>query len=168
MSSINKSKERIIPPRNYLYLGLIIIVSIFLVLYILKWYETYTESKLYTGILNDYLQVINYNELDDYVIENKDAVIYVSILGNEEIRKFEKKFKSTIINKNLRNNILYLDITNEKQIKVKNKLQIENDLPYLVVYTNGKITDTYSIPEQKYNIKKIVKYLNRIGATEID
>ena len=168
MSMINKEKERIIPPKNYLYLTLIIILTILLLLYILKWNKTYNDSKLYTGILNEYLQVINYNELNDYIIENKDAVIYVSILGNEEIRKFEKKFKSTIINKNLRNNILYLDITNENQIKVKNKLQIENDLPYLVVYTNGKITDTYSIPEQKYNIKKIVKYLNRIGATEID
>ena len=64
--------------------------------------------------------------------------------------------------------MLYLDITNENQNTVKNKLKIENDLPYLVVYTNGKITDTYSIAENKYNTKKIIKYLNRIGATEID
>ena len=162
MNLLNKDKERIIPKKNYLYLAIIIIVSLLIVLYALKWYNTYNESKLYTGILNEYLQVINYNELDDYIIENKDAVIYVSILGNEEIRNFEKKFKNTIIDNNLRNNILYLDITNENQEKVKNTLQIENNLPYLVVYTNGKITDVYSISSKNYNIKKILKYLNRI------
>ena len=168
MSIINKEKERKIPPKNYLYLALIIVFTMLLLLYILKWNKAYNESKLYTGILNDYLQVINYNELDDYIIENKDAVIYVSILGNEQIRDFEKKFKNTITNNNLRNKILYLDITEEDQRKVKNKLKIESDLPYLIVYTNGKITDTYSIPKVKYDTKKILKYLNRIGATEID
>ena len=168
MSMINKEKERIIPPKNYLYLTLIIILTILLLLYILKWNKTYNDSKLYTGILNEYLQVINYNELNDYIIENKDAVIYVSTLGNEKIRDFEKKFKNTITNNNLRNKILYLDITNEDQRKVKEKLKIENDLPYLVVFTNGKITDTYSIPKVKYDPKKIMKYLNRIGAIDID
>ena len=168
MSSSNKEKERKIAPKNYLYLLLIIIITLLIALYLLKWYRTYNESKLYTGILNEYIQVINYNELNDYIIENKDAVIYVSILGNEEIKKLEKKFKNTIVDNNLRENLLYLDITDEDQNKVKEKLQIDNNLPYLVVYTNGKITDTYSISEHKYNTKKIVKYLNRIGATEID
>ena len=168
MKILNKEKERVIPPKNYLYLALIIIASILLIIYLLKWYKTYNDSKLYTGILNEYLQVINYNELNDYIIENKDAVIYVSILGNEEIRKFENKFKNTITDNNLRNNILYLDITNEEKEKVKEKLKINNNLPYLVVFTNGKITDTYSISESKYNIRKIIKYLNRIGVTEID
>ena len=68
MSMINKEKERIIPPKNYLYLTLIIILTILLLLYILKWNKTYNDSKLYTGILNEYLQVINYNELNDYII----------------------------------------------------------------------------------------------------
>ena len=159
MSISDKEKERKIPPKNYLYLFLIIIITLLVVLYLLKWYRTYNESKLYTGILNEYIQVINYNELNDYIIENKDAVIYVSILGNEEIRSFEKKFKNTILDNNLRENLLYLDITDEDQNKVKEKLQIDNNLPYLVVYTNGKITDTYSISEHKYNTKKRVKYL---------
>lgn len=168
MSTISKEKERQIPPKNYLYLALILVFTILLLVYILKWNKAYNESKLYTGILNEYLQVINYNELNDYIIENKDAVIYVSILGNEKIRDFEKKFKNTITNNNLRNKLLYLDITDEDQKKAKERLKIENDLPYLVVFTNGQITDTYSIPKVKYDPKKILKYLNRIGATDVD
>ena len=45
MSMINKEKERIIPPKNYLYLTLIIILTILLLLYILKWNKTYNDSK---------------------------------------------------------------------------------------------------------------------------
>ncbi len=168
MDIFKKEKIRKVPTKNYIYLFIIIIASIALMLYILEWYKAYNESKLNTGILNNYLQVINYNELDDYIVENKNAVIYVTILGNEEIRKFENNFKNTIMDNNLRDKMLYLDITNENQNNVKNKLKIENNLPYLVIYTNGKITDTYSIAEKKYNTKKIIKYLNRIGATEID
>ena len=95
--------------------------------------------------MNNYLTVINYNELEDYITENKDAVLYVSILGNEQINKFEEKFKNTIIDNSLGNNILYLDLTNEDRIRATNKLEINEDFPYLVVYTNGKITDTYNI-----------------------
>lgn len=168
MDNLKKGKIRTVPLKNYIYLFIIIIITISLSLYILKWYNTYNESRLKTGILNNYLQVINYNELDDYIVENKNAVIYVTILGNEQIRDFEKNFKNTIMDKNLRDNMLYLDITNENQNSVKNKLKIEDKLPYLIVYTNGKITDTYSIADKKYNTKKIIKYLNRIGATEID
>ena len=168
MDNLKKGKISTVPLKNYIYLFIIIIITISLSLYILKWYNTYNESRLKTGILNNYLQVINYNELDDYIVENKNAVIYVTILGNEQIRDFEKNFKNTIMDKNLRDNMLYLDITNENQNSVKNKLKIEDKLPYLIVYTNGKITDTYSIADKKYNTKKIIKYLNRIGATEID
>ena len=49
MNLLNKDKERIIPKKNYLYLAIIIIVSLLIVLYALKWYNTYNESKLYVS-----------------------------------------------------------------------------------------------------------------------
>ena len=118
--------------------------------------------------MNNYLTVINYNELDNYIIENKNAVIYVSILGNDDINIFEKKFKNIISEHNLRNDILYLDITSENITKATKKLQIEQEFPYLVVYTNGVITDTYSINDNNYSNSKVEKYLNRIGVIDND
>ena len=35
--------------------------------------------------------------------------------------------------------------------------------PTELAYTNGKVTNVYSITSKNYNIKKVVKYLNRIG-----
>lgn len=168
MDKLKKEKLREVPMKNYIYLFLILLASILFLIYIYTWYDTYNQNKLNTSIMNNYLTVINYNELDNYISENQNAVIYVSVLGNEEINHFEKKFKNTVVDNNLRNNILYLDLTNEDRANVTKKLKIDQNFPYLVVYTNGKITDTYSIVENNYSTKKIEKYLNRIGATEDD
>lgn len=168
MTQIKDDNLREVPLKNYLYLLLILIVSTLFLIYIYAWYKTYNESKLYTGIMNNYLTVINYNELDNYIIENKDAIIYVSVLGNEDINKFEEKFKNNISENNLKNTILYLNLTDENIDRATKELQIDANFPYLVVYTNGQITDTYSIKENNYSTKKIIKYLNRIGAIEND
>ena len=169
MSNNKKENTKQVPFKNYIYLFCILLGSILLLFYIYTWYETYNENKLYTSIMNKYLTVINYNELDNYITETPNAILYVSVLGDKKINRFEEQFKNNISNSNLRNNILYLDITNseEKEAAMK-KLNIDTNLPYLVVYTNGKITDTYSIEKNKYSTKKTIKYLNRIGADESD
>ena len=168
MSIIKKDKTKKIPVKNYIYLSIIVIASIFIIFYLYRWYDTYRESKLNISIMNNYLSVINYNELDDYIIENKNAIIYVSKLGDEKINKFEKSFKNMVVENDLRNSMLYLDVTNDNFDIVKEKLQINTSLPCIVVYTNGKITDVYSITNNNYDMKKLNKYLNRIGATDID
>ena len=164
MSNNKKENTKQVPFKNYIYLFCILLGSILLLFYIYTWYETYNENKLYTSIMNKYLTVINYNELDNYITETPNAILYVSVLGDKKINRFEEQFKNNISNSNLRNNILYLDITNEEKEEAMKKLNIDTNLPYLVVYTNGKITDTYSIEKNNYSTKKTIKYLNIIGA----
>lgn len=168
MSILKKEKIREIPVKNYVYMVVILLATILILFYLYDWYKTYKENELNTGIMNDYLTIINYNELGDYIMENKDAVIYVSVLGDERINKFESSFKNVIMDNELRNSILYLDITNEDRELVESRLKIDSNLPYIVVYTNGNITDIYSIADNGYSTKKIIKYFNRIGVAEID
>ena len=101
-----------------------------------------------------------------YDIENMDGTFKID--SNEDINKFEKKFKNIIAEYNLRNDILYLDISNENIKTATKKLQITDEFPYLIVYTNGIITDTYSINENGYSNSKVEKYLNRIGVIDND
>lgn len=168
MGLSKQEKLREIPIKNYVYLFLILLGSVLVLIYVYTWYDTYNNNKLNTSIMNNYLTVINYNELDDYIIENKDAIIYVSILGDKDIYHFESKFKNNIMDNNLKNDILYLNLTNEDLQKATTKLKIDKGFPALVIYTNGQITDTYSIKENKYSPQKTIKYLNRIGVGESD
>lgn len=153
--------------KNYIILGLILIITIIIATYFFKWYNTYQESKLNTMILDEYLQVIRYNELEDYLMENKDAIIYISKLRNQEIRTFEKKFKNLIIKYNLNNDILYLNTTDEidssfnvESITKNNSIK---DLPLLIIYKDGKIYNIYNIKENNYNINLLINYFKEEG-----
>ena len=160
-------KEKEIPLKNYILLSLVLILTIVVVIYFFLWKNTYEKSKLQTPILDDYLLVINYNELNNYLVENKDAIIYVSKLNDESIRLFENKFKNIINKNNLNNKILYLDLTEElkennivKEINKKYGKEM-TEVPTIVIIKDGKISSSYNIKENKYNIKLLEKYLEK-------
>ena len=94
-------KEKEISFKNYIILAVILIFTILLVVYLFNWQSIYQKNKLQEPILDKYLMVINYNELDDYLVENKEAIVYVSVLNDEKIRMFENKFKNLIIKNDL-------------------------------------------------------------------
>ena len=96
-------KEKEISFKNYIILAVILIFTILLVVYLFNWQSIYQKNKLQEPILDKYLMVINYNELDDYLVENKEAIVYVSVLNDEKIRMFENKFKNLIIKNDLNN-----------------------------------------------------------------
>ena len=96
------SSKKVVPIKNYVLLGVIMVVSIFFVYYFYLWFLAYDESKLHTPIMDNYLRVINYNELDSYLVENESAVLYVSVLGEESTREFEEDFKSVILKYSLK------------------------------------------------------------------
>ena len=160
-------KEKEIPLKNYILLSIVLILTIVVVINLFLWKNTYEKSKLQTPILDDYLLVINYNELNNYLVENKDAIIYVSKLNDESIRLFENKFKNIINKNNLNNKILYLDLTEElkennivKEINKKYGKEM-TEVPTIVIIKDGKISSSYNIKENKYNIKLLEKYLEK-------
>lgn len=159
--------EKKIPLRNYILLSIILIISVVLVIYFYMWYGTYEDNKIYTPILDEYLTVINYNELEDYLVENKDAIIYVSILGDEEIRTFEKKFKKFFIENSVDNNILYLDLTSEyKDNNVFNNIKIKyglKSLPCIIIFRDGVVYNSYNIKDYNYDINNIINFLDNAG-----
>lgn len=159
-------KEREIAFKNYIILALVLIITIIGVIYIFMWYSSKEKSKLELPILDDYIMPINYNELNDYIVENKDAVIYTSVLNDVNIRLFENKFKNVIIKNNLNSSILYLDLTNEIKdnnvlLKMEKKYGTKIEVPSLMVFKDGILIDVYNIKEDNYNIKKLEKYLEK-------
>ena len=68
-------KERKIPFKNYLLLAVILILTIIVAIYFFIWHNNNEENNLKLPIMDKYLRVINYNELDNFLVENKDSVI---------------------------------------------------------------------------------------------
>ena len=166
---------RVIPKKNYVILGIVILLTICLVYYFYTWSRLYNEVKLNERILDNYMEVINYNELEDYLIENPDTVIYVSVLKNSTIRDFEKKFRRVLKNNEIDKKILYLDLTNDidnKNLKneMKKKYHINNlditDVPLIMIIENGTLKTIYSIRYNDYDIGLVKNFLNSIEFEE--
>lgn len=154
-------KEKEIPFKNYIILAVILIFTILLVVYLFNWQSIYQKNKLQEPILDKYLMVINYNELDDYLVENKEAIVYVSVLNDEKIRMFENKFKNLIIKNDLNNKILYLNLTNESVEINKKYLSNLSEVPTLIIFDEGKVVENYSIKDNNYDIKAFEKFLKK-------
>ena len=159
-------KERRVSLKNYYILAGIIIISIVFTIYLYMWYRTYENEVFSSSIISNYLTVINYSELDNYLIENKDAVIYVSVSNKEMIRNFEKQFKKVINKYSLNNSILYLNIISELEDgNLSNKIneQFGIDVPYIVVFKDGVIKSKFNIKDNKYDIDLLIDYLMSEG-----
>lgn len=154
-------KEKEIPFKNYIILAVILIFTILLVVYLFNWQSIYQKNKLQEPILDKYLMVINYNELDDYLVENKEAIVYVSVLNDEKIRMFENKFKNLIIKNDLNNKILYLNLTNESVEINKKYLSNLSEVPTLIIFDEGKVVESYSIKDNNYDIKAFERFLEK-------
>ena len=153
---------REIPKKNYFILFIVIVFSLLIAFYFRNWYKAYEDSYLSKSIVGNYLFEINYKELDNYLVENQSAIIYVSKVGNEKIRNFEKKFINAINQNDLKNKILYLDLSNYKG-DTNNKYTINDknitSVPNISVFKNGKLDDIYFIDVDRYSMEKIISYL---------
>ena len=162
---------RKVPTKNYIILGVVIIVTLLLLYYFYMWVDVYKESKINIPIMDKYMSVINYNELDNYIVENPNTIVYVSILEDENIREFEKKFKVKYKNNQIDNEVLYMNITDDiKNNSLKNEmiskysvnaLNITN-VPLIMVFEDGVLNSIYSISDNGYDIDKLVVYINNV------
>ena len=163
-----------VPKKNYVFLGVILIFSIAFLYYFYLWFAAYEKNELSSPIMDKYLQTINYNELDSYLIENKDAIIYVSVLENESVRDFELNFKTVVKSKSLRNEILYLNLTeelksmNNQDIAVKYNIDniSINNVPCILIFKDGVLVDSYDIVSNNYQPNNIIKFLKKAGYIE--
>ena len=162
---------RKIPTKNYIILGMVILVTLFILYYFYMWVDVYKESKINIPIMDKYMTVINYNELDNYVVENPNTIVYVSVLEDDRIREFEKQFKNKYRNNEIENDVLYMNITDDirnTNIKedmddryVLNDLSI-TDVPCVLVFNDGLLKSIYSVSDNNYDIERFTIYLNNI------
>jgi len=160
---------RKVPLKNYVILGVVMVVTLLLLYYFYMWVDIYKESKINIPIMDKYMNVINYNELDNYLVENPNTILYVSVLDNEEIRTFEKKLKNEFKSKNINNEVLYMNLTSELNDKdIMNELTKKyyvndlsiTDVPCILIFSSGNLKSIYNISNNNYDITSAVGFIN--------
>ena len=159
MLEINKKKD--IPKKNYFILGIILIISCILVYYINTWYSLYQYEKRGNSPITTYMEIINYNEVENYIEENSDAIIYISKSNNLKIRKFEEDNEKLFKKLELNYNILYMDAKDvNKDLKIKYNV---NEYPTILFFKNKRLVNKYVLELDNINysdMKNIIDYSN--------
>lgn len=93
-------------------------------------------NMLSNSVIKGYLSEIKYEEIQSYVKEQPNTIIYISNSSEDESIEFEKKLKYVIKTYNLENEIIYININDTTIVD-----PVYQNAPVLVFYQNGEISD---------------------------
>lgn len=134
-----------IPVKNYFILLIIVILVAILTIILTNIYNNQLRK---TSIMYNYLSEIKKNDIDTYLTEKPNIILYISDKYDITNNKIEEKLQNEIIKYNAKDYIVFLNI-NTKNIKFIDKLnkkyngKIEKKLPVLVVIEDSQIQKTY-------------------------
>ncbi len=154
--------------RNYAILGGIFAVCIFLTLYFCKWYEVYKEYEREIPVIRGSLYEINRDELEHYVVDNSNVILYMCTATSDECRSFEKKFGKYVTRNEIQEEVVYLNLTGideEDFLKAFNekypyKPKLNGTYPAFVAFRDGKVVSILQMKKnKKVTISKVQNFL---------
>lgn len=130
-----------------------IIVIILLVLFTISLILVLKEK--HNSILLEIMPEIKYEELDNYLFDNNESIIYI---GNNDIdKKFEKELKEYIINNNI--NIIYMYVNNKNINNLKNDYSINNIyVPNIIIFKDKKIKDILYTNKSNLKLENVISF----------
>lgn len=167
----NNDKVKVIPPKNYLVLGMIIIITLLVCIYLFSWYKQYNSTQTNNPVITNTLREVDYNNLNTVVTERDMVIVYMCTTSESICRNFEKKFSNYIKENNLTEEIMYLNLGNNSdennilnkvynQYKSKTLVKKVHEYPTLLIFNEGKIVDVLSSnSKHKLTIKQVDDFL---------
>lgn len=143
----NTDEQKIIPLKNYIILGIILLAVVILVFYLCNLYHVYDDHQREIPVIRDTLSEIQPDELEHYIMENPTTVIYMCTASSESCRDYERDFKRLIEKDDLQDSIIYLNLSNVDQNEFVDKfntqypyrISLTKNYPALVVFEDGEI-----------------------------
>lgn len=151
-----------IKPKNYVLLAVLMVLTVGVVLYSANWYKTLRTLKSKESVMKKVISEIKVEDLESYVIENPNIVLYVTSGSNKDIKSFENSFKSFIQKKDLTKEVVFIDCDDV------NNEDLQNTLSNLLVDDLKNKNVDVSIVPNLYIIREssVIDLLYKVG-TEI-
>lgn len=159
---------RKIPVKNYIVLIILTILTFALIYYLASYYQ---KRKAYESSIDTrmgFLSEVKENELQTYILENHDALIYISDSTDDQYRVFEKQLKTLIVGEDLTKELVYMDMYKMSNHFFEN---LKNDFfthslnlqalvyPNVLTVSNGKIVSVLYPAEQEKSPRDIIYYI---------
>lgn len=161
-------KERVVPKKNYYILLLIIIAVVILTFSLVSIVNAINSKKITSGYINKYVSELQYDELENYLIEPaSNTFIYITYTGDEEVYNLETKLKKIINNYELQSNFIYVDATEEmvkenfyNNLNSKIGAEMVEKLPIILYYKDGTLIDSVKSSESIFTDADFQKLLD--------
>jgi len=140
--------KRVVPVKNYIILIIVVIASILLTFFLTNVYKDRLNDNISRTVMYDFLSQVNNDELENYLLENPNTIIYYASSSDVSLNEFEEKFKELIIKYDLINSIVQFDIQNEK-----------NRYTNITIYSEGVEKDTLYSEKTEINILDVENFL---------
>jgi hypothetical protein len=159
--------------KNYFILGIVLLTTVIIIGYTLKWYDVYKEEMRNTAVISDTISELKTDEeFYTYISEKNDAVIYFEITDNPNCRSFEKKFKNVIYQYQLKDEIVYISVNNLRGSNFASNLDAKynndnlrkqnkyfNVVPAVAIFSNNKLINFVS--GDNLTTRKVIKLLEK-------
>ena len=142
--------NRKIPGRNYLILILLFVITIGGAISFYIVYSNASKEEQKIPVLRDKVAEIKSNDIDEYLSENPDSLLYIGVANDENSRKVEKELIDLIDKKQIE--LIYVNITDLTDSEKKDFYKEINDnyssgekklsnYPAFIIIKNQKIYD---------------------------
>ena len=160
--------------RNYLITIVLFIACCGLVLYLRELYKVNQEAQRKIPIIQGYISEIYNDDLEHYVLDNPNTVVYMCIANDEDCRVFEREFKKLLKKEIYNDKLVYLNLTDVDSDsfvesfnnKYVNKTKLTKKYPAFVLFEDGKIKAILQEKDKKLDIVKVKHFLEIIESGE--
>lgn len=151
---------RDVPKKNYIVLTLIALGVIVLCFVFMNMYNK-NNKDIYKSVVKDIINEIKYEDLDNYLQENPEVVLYIND-SSKKNSDIEKGLKDLIVENNIQQYVVYI----EKDNSIVEKLNLNSNSPIFIAYKDGKMVEILS--QKKYTNDEIKNFFLRNGVVESD
>lgn len=159
-----KDNKRVVPRKNYLYLLIMLIIVVFITFSIVKIGKYYDEKKLEKSYFDGYISEVTLKDMKNILTEpSSEMFIIITEVNNEEIYRQEKDIKKVIKKRDIRDNIMFIDYTdNKNDLSELNKVLGSNikSIPAIIYYKNGELIKTIDSSNGLLNAFEFEKLLD--------
>lgn len=161
-----------VPMINYIKVLLLFIVTIVLVVVLANFYTKRNNYNRENSDVMNFLSVVKYDDLSNYLVENQNVFIYMAPSNNSNLDDFESSLKDYILSEELEKDFVYLDSSNFKfenyellkqnyfsKSLLDSKVEIDSRSAILVV-NNEKIVEVLN---ENLTIESVKTLINAYG-----
>lgn len=153
------------PLKNYIIFAIVAMLSFIFVFNLSNWY---LKNTTYTTNITKTIAEVMPLELENYLIENDNIIIYVSSSSDKNLEIFEKDLANYFINNQLESNIIYYDYDKDDNNNFKKVLNVDLTYPNLYAIKNHKFDKSLYIAKNDSSIESFKNFIESFEKEELN